>query len=1303
MPNKVTESLLTVLVVTAFALTSAILPATADDTEIYQANYDGNATGARAKVLIAFDDSGSMSTPVEQQRPVYDSSDSYAASVAADRIYWSKTAAVPAIDSSDWFAPSQNRCASSYADLDDNGRYTVERSRRWVDSTIQQGQCTNQCPEGTEYRNPAGPDNAGCYTEIITREPIAKLVETGNDSGNRCYDGDIYVRFSDGYDRCYEEVLSTDTRPGWIFRSNDSSNTCAGGNTYLSVNPPGRNNTYDACFESVTEPEYTESSDWSDDFVPRVESCDEDTVVPGSWQSLTGSDNAPSHVECRDDVTNSVDGNGPGQAAGYPQNNVANGNEYGPSVDQTVAWGDTPSTFYTSHYLNWYYDDSLVESRTRLAIAQEVISTIIDTNPSVDFGLLEFNYDAGGRIAQRIIQNMSDSDRANLINLVGDMEHAGSTPMCESVYEAYRYIAGEPVVYGNSAKPGTDSGDNKWDALAKDTQAESGGSYISPNSECAYTYIILVTDGEPQYDTDANQRIKDLPGVEDCDVYDSADSGGLTENCLPQLTEYMANNDLAPNTDGDQFAITYTIGFTTNQQLLRDAAKNGNGEYYTADNAQQLTEAFQGAIVGILSQATTFTSPALTVDTFNRTQSREEVFLAMFKPASTVDWIGNIKKLKLNGNEVLNDSAGQPAVDGTTGYLKDSATTFWSTVADGGDVDKGGVGALLAIRDPTTRDIYTNTGNNGAFEAFNTANFDADALGLTSDAELYGLLGASTQAAANKQIDWARGYDAYDKDGDSITNESRSWILGDILHSQPLVLNYGARGSFTKASPDLRLLVGSNSGFVHLFGNSDGEEDWAFFPKELASILPERRRNALSSAHVYGMDLTPVTYRYDSNQDGTIDSGAGDKVWAYLGMRRGGRAYYALDLSNPDSPSFMWRIDNSTPGFSELGQTWSKPVVTRIPGYADDNGVKKPVLVFAAGYDIGKDASGVGVADQEGRGLYIVDAETGALVWSVTPANNSTTNLSEPELLHSVPAEVAVLDSNGDGAADRIYFGDTGGNLWRVDLSGNALPTSSQDTWQINKLASFNGGSITTDRRIFNGPDVVRIRLEGKPVDAIIIGTGDRTNPNATDVDNRVYLIRDRAIAAYSSARPGSSECADPDVADVRCDWPILEGDLYDITENAIIIGTDEEKITAIESLGDADGWLFELPYAGEKSLASSVTVNGTVYIPTFTPSNLLSNINSCVPQPGTGQMYTMDIYDGDRRAINLGPIIPDVPALYFTDQGDIIILLPLGSRPPSDEGEVAIGGGRSGCSLCIDTGYDIPPPYGNYWFQEAY
>lgn len=1295
MYSTVDKALKLALCCFTLALYSVTLPAVADDTEIYQAEYDASSNGGRAKVLIVFDDSGSMSTMVEQQRPEYDPSETYVETFPANRIYWS-TSSVPAVNSSAWFDASRNRCDSSYNSLADNGSFTAERARRWVDSSVQQGQCSTQCPAGTQYRDPPGWNNGGCYELNTINVPVTKLVYVQNDYNNRCGNGLIYVDVDGSGDACYQEVASSNSVSGWIYRSNDrNGNYCSGANTYLYVDPPGGGNAYDACFELVTAPEFTQETDWVWSG-PQVQVCEEDTDVPGSWQSLADNVHSPSHVECRDDVTDNISGNGIGQSPGYPQNNVLNGSEYGPNVDATVQWGNSPYTFYTSHYLNWYYDDTLVEPRSRLDIAQEVISTIIARNASIDFGLLEFNYDEGGRIAHRIIPNMSSAQRTNLIDLVNRVDHAGSTPMCESMYEAYNYLAGRAVEYGNSAKSGSDSR-GVYDVLPKDTLAETGGKYISPNTECAYTYVILMTDGFPQRDTGANERIKTLTG-QSCSKYEDAD-GNNTENCLPQLTEYMANNDLAPNTDGDQFGITYTIGFTTDQELLSDAALKGKGEYYTANDAQQLTEAFQGAIVGILSEETTFTSPAVAVDTFTRTQSRDEVFYAMFKPGSSVDWIGNIKKLKLDAGAVLIDSAALPALDALTGDIKSTATTFWSAGADGSDVDKGGVGALLAGRNPSARTLYSNTGANSALEIFNTTNFTADALGLVSNNNLFGLLGAANETAFNKQIAWAQGFDAYDQDGDSITNEARKWILGDILHSQPLVLNYGALGDATNEAPDLRLLVGSNSGFVHLFGNDDGVEDWAFFPKELAGILPARRRNAVSNEHIYGMDLTPILYTYDSNNDGTLDSTDGDKAWVYLGMRRGGRAYYALDISNPDSPSFMWRIDNNSAGFSELGQSWSEPVVTTIPGYKDDSGVAKPVVIFGAGYDTGKDASGVGAPDQVGRGIFIVDAESGDLVWSVTPAANSATNLSEPGLLHSVPSSITVVDSNGDQMTDRIYFGDTGGNLWRVDLPGSAFPTASQNTWQINKLADFNSGLRTTDRRFFNAPDVIRIRLGGKAVDAVIIGTGDRTNPNAIDVHNRVYMIKDIAIASYSSPRPSNSDCAEPEAVDFRCSLPLSDNDLYDISDNVIATGTDEEKAVAVSELNSASGWRFDLPNEGEKSLARTVTINGRVFVPTFTPSNLFSDINSCEPQSGTGQMYVFDIYSGDRSVINLGSIIPNAVSLHFSSDGTIHVLLPPGA-PASNVGHpgtVECAGG-----VC-DIGESIRRPYGNFWYKEEY
>ncbi len=1272
----------------------------ADDTEIYRSTYDGTSTGGRPKVLIVFDDSGSMSTMVDQQRPPYDPDEDYEVSFPAGRIYWTTGNTVPGPGSDNWFAASQNRCASSYENLEINGQSTVARARRWVDSTVQQGQCSWQCPDGSVYRSQANP--RGCYTQATTLEPTPKLVRRQGYSYffifPYCPNSLLFVdAASSSLDGCYESVTTTEPLAGWVFRRNPpgNSNNCPNGTTRLTVE--GSN----GCYEQKTAPENVEVTDWQY-YSDRVRVCEDETVLPGSWAALSAQDQTPTHAECRDDVDSDNTDNGPGQTAGYPQDNVANGQEYGPDPDPSVNWGNQAYTFYTSHYLNWYHDDSLVEPRSRLDIAQEVVSTLISTNKGVDFGLMEFNYDQGGRIVRRIIENMSEAERSNLVDMVNLIDHAGSTPLCESFYESYRYLSGNSVVYGSQSRTGSDSR-GVYDVLPRDLLAQSGNNYNSPVSDCANSYVIVMTDGEPQNDEDANSAIKTLTGATSCNEYQYSGQG-MRESCMPELAQYMATTDLDGDaSNGNQYGITYTIGFATDQDLLRDTAEKGKGEYYTASNAQELASAFQGAITSILSKATTFTSPAVAVNTFNRTQSREEVFYAMFKPGESVDWIGNIKKLKVtldaDGTAVLLDANGDEAIDPQTGYIKDSAVTFWgSSAADGGLVDKGGVGALLAVRDPATRTLYTNTGNGGALQAFNTDNITAASMGVADDQALYQLFGASTFAAFSRQVAWARGFDAFNADANQ-RDQPRSWVLGDILHSQPLVINYGARSGYTEANPDLRLLVGTNHGFVHLFGAADGVEDWAFFPKELAPILAERRRDAISSANIYGMDLTAVLHTVDVNRDGTIDASDGDKAWAYLGMRRGGKAYYALDVSNPDSPTFMWRIGPDVAGFELLGQSWSEPVVTQIPGYRDAEGIPKPVLVFGGGYDTNKDGYGLATQDSLGRGIYIVDAQTGALVWSVTPAANSATNLSAPNLNHSVAADVTLVDSNADGLADRIYFGDTGGNLWRVDLPGNALPDASQDTWQINRLASFNRGTTATDRRFFNAPDFVPIRFNGKATDALIIGSGDRTNPKGSDVVNRVYMIRDPAVTPYSTPRPTAAECADPTVTDFRCSMPLVDNDLLDVTNNLITNGTEEEQATALEALQSANGWRFDLQRLGEKVLSKSLTLDGTVYIPTYVPPSISDAINVCEPQSGLSYIHKVDLYNGtgDRNPTSDGETIIDgLNIVVPSCEGDDCTC----EGPQCEDKEIFIPLPQGNP---LGTGNSMDDPYGTHWFQEQF
>lgn len=1024
------------------------------------------------------------------------------------------------------------------------------------------------------------------------------------------------------------------------------------------------------------------------------------------------------HIDCEADIINNNSGNGTGAGSpgngNYPtaptSNSPSAGDEYTTDPNDpgiaNMSWG--AHTFYSAHYMDWFHDPNISTTRTRMSIAQEVVTSLISANTAIDFGLGVYNTNNsagsdGGRIVRRIIENMTTSDRTSLTSMINGLNASGNTPLCETTYEAYRYLSGQTSIYAQEAGANV--------PVADPNAFISGSTYKSPTSDCAVTYIILMTDGAPTQDTDANAKVKALavaPATITCSNYNG------TENCMPELAEYMATTDLDGDpSNGDQFALTYTIGFTTDQPLLQDTAiKGGTGTdgYFTANDAAGLAAAFSEALLDILKDDASFTSPAVAVDTFTRTQSRNDVFFAMFRPDLRVDWPGNIKKLNLaisGGNAILVDSTTTPAIDTSSGLIASTARTFWlpgSDPDDGGTVTEGGVGRLLETRTPSTRVLYTNTGTAGALQTFNPTNVNATAHGFGGSAnpllDLFNFWGVSSQAELDKVIYWANGFSE-----DSTTTPvdvSRGWLLGDMLHGKPLVINYGARGTFTQTNPELRIAVGTNGSFLHMFSNDDGTEDWAFVPKELGPVITRRKDNPLSADHAYGIDSPPIVHVEDQNKDGTIDSTVGDKVFLYFGLRRGGRALYALDVSNPDSPAFKWRIDETTTGFSELGQTWSIPTVARIPGYADTTtGIPKPVLIFGAGYDTNKDGTGLATSDSVGRGIFIVDANTGALVWSITPSVNTATNL-QASISHSVPAGVTPVDSNGDELADRIYFVDTGGNVWRVDLPGNALPSSSQNTWRIVKLAALNGGTVATDRRFFSAPDVVNTRSGNLAFDAVLIGSGDRTNPKATDVLNRFYMIRDMALTPYVTAHPSTSACSVPTETDFRCELPLRDlaspnNDFYDATANLIQAGNASQQTAAELALAAANGWYIDLTAIGEKAVARSLTINGQVFFTTFSPDAAQQNL--CVPTPGTARLYAVGLQDASEvvdfnadgnyeRSWVIGSLVPDTPSPHFGSDGKIRLLLPPGSGTIGNP---------------FETGASLPAPYGSYWFQEDY
>ncbi len=1015
------------------------------------------------------------------------------------------------------------------------------------------------------------------------------------------------------------------------------------------------------------------------------------------WYNLNTDDISTAHVECNADVTN-ADNSNPGTTDGYPQT-AASGGPYGcATTDCSNVGFDRGYTLYSANYMNYFYNPA-TQDRDRLEIAQEVIGTIVDANQSVDFGLMVFNKNNdstndGGRLIQRIITNMSATDRTNFTTKVDATVHDGYTPLCETAYEAYRYLTGSSVFYGLEK----DSGDTP----DRDTAAESGSDYVSPidsNDVCQSVYVILMTDGQPTNDTDANSRIRALTGKSSC-IH--------SDNCMPELAEYMHTHDLdGIDANGTQRAVFYTIGFHTDQQLLEDTAELGGGKYYKATDTFTLANAFQSALIDILSGTSTFTSPAVAVNTFNRTRSRDEIFLAMFEPKEGDRWPGNLKKLKagtnVSGDLVWKDKNGEDALNAATGNIKDEATTYWSTSADGSDVEAGGAGQVLVDNGYASRTIKSNTGTDDALETFESANITRDVFGFDTDAELFSFFGVTDQTELTQVINWGRGIDVLDEDKDSSTTDTRPWILGDSLHSRPLAVNYGCTPAAT-CTPEIRIVLGTNEGFLHMFDNDDGSEAWAFFPKELAHILKERMDNDYNvTGHAYGIDGAPVSYVYDANRDGYIDPST-DKVWVFFGLRRGGDEIYALDITNKDSPSFMWMVNADYNGFEELGLSWSTPQVATVPGYVDGSGNPKPVLMFGGGYDTNKDNTGAATADSAGRGIYIVDAETGTRIWSVAASGTaSASHVVDATLEHSIAAPVNSLDSNGDGYRDRIYAADTGGNIWRVDM-----PSTSTSDWKIRKLADFSDGTtdVADDRRFFNQPDVVRTYKSDQAYDAIMIGSGDRTNPLGTDVTNRLYAIHDMATYPYYTTDPSASECG-AGSTDFRCQMPLDETDLYNATSNLVQDGTAAQQSTAATDIYNKYGWYITLENTGEKSLSGSITFNGITFFTSYTPND--GNSNSCVPGAGLARLYVLDTQDGraefdfsgngtlskEDRVVELGSLILDTPSIYVDDQGEIRLFMPAGGTGGVDNDFIDSG------SSSVDSDSYLRGPHGTYWYME--
>lgn len=974
------------------------------------------------------------------------------------------------------------------------------------------------------------------------------------------------------------------------------------------------------------------------------------------WQQLEPG-NATDRVECRADRGRHGDGD---PARTYAQKGGDPADPFAESSDGEVSWGSWPTsqtvTVYDGNYLN-YLQNPVTIDESRINIVRDVTKAVLDSVSNINVGLMRFNDDAGGPV----ILGMTDldSNRALVDATLDSINAAGATPLSETLYESARYWRGLEAYYGERVNE---------HATDPNALISTGPEvYRQPSSDvCSKNFNVLLTDGQPNQDLETPSLVDGLPSWSTV-LGRSGCTGTEQGDCLDDVGEYLYRGDIAPTEPGMQVVTTHTIGFAVDLPILAQTAAASGGEYFLADDVESLTLALLKIVAKISDRSLSFAAPAVAVNTFNRTQNLNDLYLTTFAARQNLHWPGNLKKYRIGGGNIV-DRNGLDAVDPSTGYFKDNASSYWTIGVDGNDVEAGG--AANRLPDPTVRKVYTNQSANNdltagpnALSPANEAAFSLGDLGLT---------GSPEEPTREQLIRWARGEDLLDEDFDPATTVRNA--MGDPLHSQPAAVVYGG----SELSPEVVVFTATNDGYVHAIDGSTGGELWAFIPREHLPNLVKLFFDPEAQFKNYGVDGDIVSIVADRDHDGQIEPGDGDFVHIIFGMRRGGDSYYALDVTDKNAPKILWRF--SSP---EMGQSWSTPTVARVDIDTASQNPDDAVVIIGGGYDNVHDTLAHPVSpDTDGAGVYMLDLKSGTVLWRA--GRDFGADLQLPSLTRSIATQVRVVDLSGDGYADRMYASDMGGQILRFDIN-NGQGASALVTGGVIAQLGAEGNAVgdADTRRFYNAPDVsiFNDNIQSRRFIAISIGSGYRAHPLDNTVNDRFYSIRDRDIFNRLTQ---------------------AEYDSYPVVKDADLVEVSGQVGTLIGP--DDRGWKFTLP-ANQKVLATSVTFNNEIFFTAFSPDNAAAA--SCSAGRGQNFLYRMAISNGDPIADLDSIVAGEEDQARVTDlaQGGIApsprFLFPSADDPDCEGAECAPP--PIGCIgvECFDPGFENAPVR-TLWTQDG-
>ncbi len=933
------------------------------------------------------------------------------------------------------------------------------------------------------------------------------------------------------------------------------------------------------------------------------------------WQQLEIG-NATGEVECQRDSGKHGSG-----TAGEVYAQAGSNLDKFTSDGIEISWGSgdaaQPYTVYDGNYLNWKENPETVDL-PKLDVVKAVTKNLMNAIENVNVGLMRFTGSDGGRVLHAV--SPIDTDRTVILNKIAALADGGNTPIAETLYESALYWRGLDALYesalywrGLDADFGDlqldeDTGLPTGDIDPKAFVGEAPGTYQSPAMPvCTRNFNVLLTDGVPVSDADDQAKVPLLPGFVD-EIRAACNGTEADGRCLDDITEYLYKTDISGTTDGEQVVTTHTIGFDIDLPILKTAAEVSDGDYYLAENVETLTTVLTRIIESIVDKGLSFSAPAVAVNSFNRTQNINDLYISTFLPDARVHWPGNLKKYTITADGVIKDDKPEDAVDPGTGFFKESARSIWTpiTVEDGDEVELGGAANKLPI--PDDRKVYTNNGTLSDLTATNNAITPSNA-GAFSPSD-FGLTGAPGEPSVDDVIRWARGQDVLDDDSDGETVDARN-VMGDPLHSQPAAVVYGGDVD----DPEVVVYTATNDGYFHAVDGETGVELWSFIPKQFLPDLPELMLNGDATYKHYGIDGDIVPVVADLNDNGIIDGS--DFVYVIFGLRRGGTEFYALDVTDKDDPQLMW-----TASYPEFGQSWSRPVVARVDMVHTGLNAQKAVVIIGEGYDTVHDSAAFPSNDDNvGAGISMLDLMSGERLWR---AGRADADLVLEDMTRAIPSQIQAIDFSGDGFVDRLYSVDVGGQVWRFDVFRNKEPDDVDDPLVTGGvIARFGGEGVATagatdTRRFYSAPDVSIFYdpVINRRFVAIGVGSGYRAHPLDVSATDAYYSLRDPDLFAKlnQDAYDNYDEEGSVGIA--------LDGDMAEVSgEVNTVIGSNQR------------GWKFTFP-VGQMMLSASATFNNSVFFLGYEPN--VASAATCQVRPGLNYLYRVNVANGDPVANNL-------------------------------------------------------------------